>query len=251
MNGIELLEKCQQGDKAAREQMITENVGLVWSIVRRFLGRGCEADDLFQIGTIGLIKAIDKFDLSYEVQFSTYAVPMIAGEIKRFLRDDGIIKVSRSLKENAWKIRQATEKLEYELGREVSLDELANATGLKREDVVLAMEAGTEVESLYRTVYQKEGNEVYLVDQVVQGGSGGGCVAKGVGKEDREKENLVNHLMLEQLMKELTPKERELLQLRYYEDKTQVWVAKHFGVSQVQISREEKKILKKMRELAR
>lgn len=248
MDCVQLLIRCRQGDKAAREQMITENIGLVWSIVRRFLGRGYEAEDLFQIGSIGLMKAIDKFDLAYEVQFSTYAVPMITGEIKRFLRDDGLVKVSRTMKENAWKIHQVSEKLEKELGREATLDEIAAAAELKREDVVMALEAGAEVESIYRTVYQGEGNEIYLVDQVVQSGNGRTGEVSGSGNmSDPEKEKLLNHILLEELLAGLSESEQQLIRLRYFEDRTQIEVAGEMGISQVQVSRMEKKILSKLR----
>ena len=244
---IQLLVRCKQGDDAAREQMITDNIGLVWSIVRRFIGRGYEAEDLFQIGAIGLMKAIDKFDLEFDVQFSTYAVPMITGEIKRFLRDDGMVKVSRTMKENAWKIRQVSERLEKELGREATLDEIAAATELKREDVVMALEAGAEVESIYRTVYQGDGNEIYLVDQVVQGSSGAAGELSTSEHGDTEKEKLLNHILLEQLLAGLPEPEQRLLRLRYFEDKTQNQVAAVLGISQVQVSRMEKRILQKLR----
>ena len=164
-----LIRKAQEGDKVAREQVINENVGLVWSIVRRFLGRGQEAEDLFQIGVIGLMKAVDKFDLSYDVMFSTYAVPMISGEIKRYLRDNNsLIKMSRSIKENGWKINAAKERLAYELGRDATIEELAAATELSMEDVVTALEANSEIESIYKTVYQGDGNEIYLVDRICE-----------------------------------------------------------------------------------
>ncbi|MBQ9119618.1 MAG: SigB/SigF/SigG family RNA polymerase sigma factor [Lachnospiraceae bacterium] len=248
MDSVQLLFKCKQGDKAAREQMIMENVGLVWSIVRRFLGRGYEADDLFQIGSIGLIKAIDKFDLSFEVQFSTYAVPMIMGEIKRFLRDDGLVKVSRTVKENAWKIHQASEQLEHTLGREATLEEIAAATELRREDIVMALEAGAEVESIYRAVYQGDGSEICMVDQIVSGNEGAaGRISDGSSFCDREKEDLLNRIMLEELLGQLQEEERRLIELRYYEEKTQMEVAKELGISQVQVSRLEKKILLKLR----
>ena len=228
--------------------MITDNIGLVWSIVRRFAGRGYEAEDLFQIGSIGLMKAIDKFDLSFEVQFSTYAVPMITGEIKRFLRDDGLVKVSRTMKENAWKIRQVSERLEKQLGREATLEEIAAAAELRREDVVMALEAGAEVESIYRTVYQGDGSEIYLVDQVVQGSSGGTGELSGRGHSgDPEKETLLNHILLEQLLDGLPEQEQHLLHLRYFEERTQSEVAAELGISQVQVSRLEKRILLKLR----
>ena len=228
--------------------MITENIGLVWSIVSRFLGRGYEADDLFQIGCIGLMKAIDKFDLNYDVQFSTYAVPMITGEIRRFLRDDGLVKVSRTMKENAFKIRQACEVLERRLGREATLDEIAAATELKREDIVMAMEAGAEVDSIYRTVYQGDGSEIYMVDQIVQGAGGGTGRLSGAGESgDVEKEKLLDHMLLSGLLKSLPESEQLLLKMRYFEERTQNEVAARLGISQVQVSRLEKKILLKLR----
>ena len=229
-----LIARSQAGDKAAREALIEENLGLVHHIVRRFLGRGYDAEDLFQIGAIGLMKAIDKFDLAYDVKFSTYAVPMISGEIKRFLRDDGIVKVSRTLKENGWKIRQAAEQIYHERGRDATLEEIAEATGIAREDIVMAMEANVEVESIYKSVYQSDGNEIYLVDKLPE------------KKDDNEK--LLNHMLLEQLIGELGEEERMLIRLRYFQDKTQVEVAKNLGISQVQVSRMEKKILIRMRE---
>ena len=229
-----LIRKAQEGDKVAREQVINENVGLVWSIVRRFLGRGQEAEDLFQIGVIGLMKAVDKFDLSYDVMFSTYAVPMISGEIKRYLRDNNsLIKMSRSIKENGWKIKAARERLSYELGRDATLEELAAATELSLEDVVTAMEATSEIESIYKTVYQGDGNEIYLVDRI--------------SEEKNESESLIDRMTVKQLLDSLTEEERLLITSRYFEDKTQVETAKLLGISQVQVSRLEKKILLKMR----
>ena len=229
-----LIARSQAGDKAAREALIEKNLGLVHHIVRRFLGRGYDAEDLFQIGAIGLMKAIDKFDLAYDVKFSTYAVPMISGEIKRFLRDDGIVKVSRTLKENGWKIRQAAEQIYHERGRDATLEEIAEATGIAREDIVMAMEANVEAESSYKSVYESDGNEIYLVDKLPE------------KKDDNEK--LLNHMLLEQLIGELGEEERMLIRLRYFQDKTQVEVAKNLGISQVQVSRMEKKILIRMRE---
>ena len=229
-----LIRRAQDGDKEAREQVINENIGLVWSIVRRFLGRGQEAEDLFQIGVIGLMKAVDKFDLSYEVMFSTYAVPMISGEIKRFLRDNNsLLKMSRSIKENGWKIKAAKERLSYELGRDATMEELAAATELSVEDVVTALEAGSEIESIYKTVYQGDGNEIYLVDRIKE--------------EKNETESLINRMTVEQLLESLSEEERLLITSRYFEDKTQVQTAALLGISQVQVSRLEKKILLKMR----
>ena len=226
-----LIAQAQAGDNGAREVLIEKNLGLVHHIVKRFSGRGYDMEDLFQIGTIGLIKAIDKFDLSFDVRFSTYAVPMISGEIKRFLRDDGLVKVSRTLKENGWKIKQASEKLE----------EISKETGIAREDIVMAMEANVEVESIYKTIYQSDGNEVQLLDKVAAGSGQTGCV-------DEEKEKLLDHMLLNQLLDSLTDTERELIEMRYFQDKTQTEVAGVMGISQVQVSRLEKKILLRMRE---
>lgn len=234
-----LIERLQAGDKTAREVLVEKNLGLVYHIAKRFNGRGYEAEDLIQIGSIGLMKAIDKFDLSYAVRFSTYAVPMITGEIKRFLRDDGMIKMSRSIRENGWKIRAASERLAQQLGREATIEEISIQTGIAVEDIVIAMEANTEVESIYKTVYQGDGNEVFLIDKLPALPAGSG--------EDAEKDRLLNHIVLEQMIKELKEEERELIVLRYYQDKTQVEVAKRLGISQVQVSRLEKKILLRMR----
>lgn len=239
-----LIAKSQAGDKSAREVLIETNLGLVHHIVKRFTGRGYEMEDLFQIGTIGLIKAIDKFDLSYDVRFSTYAVPMIMGEIKRFLRDDGMIKVSRTLKENAIKVKIAVERLNGKLLREPLLSEVAEEAGLSVEEIALAMEAGAEVESLYQSIYQADGSEIFLVDKV----SGAEQINGGALHMDEEKEHLLNRMALEQLLDGLSEKERMLITLRYFHDKTQVQVAEVLGISQVQVSRLEKKILLRMRE---
>lgn len=242
-----LIERSQAGDKEAREILIEENLGLVRHIVKRFIGRGYDPEDLFQIGCIGLIKAIDKFDLQFDVRFSTYAVPMIQGEIKRFLRDDGMVKVSRTLKENGWKIKQAAERLSQLYGREATLQELSAETALSVEDIVMALDANVEVESIYKSVYQSDGNEIYLVDQVV--GSAGGCTA-GVSREseDAEKEKILNHMLLEQLLETLPETERKLIHMRYFQEKTQVEVARALGISQVQVSRMEKRILLHLRQ---
>lgn len=254
-----LIAKAQAGDKKAREVLIETNLGLVHHIVKRFLGRGYDAEDLFQIGSIGLMKAIDKFNLDYDVRFSTYAVPMIAGEIKRFLRDDGMVKVSRTLKENGWKVRQASQRLSQKLGREATLAEIEQETGIAREDIVMAMEANVEVESIYKSVYQSDGSEIYLLDQVAglsggglgrMGGSGydnSGGRYYGGACEDYEKEKVLNHMLLSQVMESLQGMERELIYLRYFQEKTQTEVAKRLGVSQVQVSRMEKRILIRLR----
>ena len=162
----ELIALAGDGSREARDMLVLENMGLVYSIARRYLGRGYEMEDLVQIGTIGLIKAIDKFDLEKEVMFSTYAVPMISGEIKRFIRDDGIIKVSRTIKENSWKISRAKEELFQKMGREATANEIAEATGILPEDIVIAMDASKDVESIYQTVYQSDGNQIYVIDKL-------------------------------------------------------------------------------------
>ncbi len=238
----ELILRAHNGDKAARDKLVLENIGLVYSVSRRFAGRGYELEDINQIGTIGLIKAIDKFDDSFDVRFSTYAVPMIAGEIKRFLRDDGMLKVSRSLKENGYRIKKASDELVSQNGREATIEELAAATELSVEDVVMALEANTDVESIYRTIYQNDGNEVYLVDKL-SGSSESVSGDKFAGAQ----EQLLNSILLEQLLAELDETEGKLIMLRYFKEMTQTQVADKLGISQVQVSRLEKKILKKLR----
>ncbi len=235
MDNIELIKKSQNGDKQAREDLVLNNVGLVWSIVRRFINRGHEPDDLFQIGIIGLIKAIDKFDLSFNVKFSTYAVPMIMGEIKRFLRDDGMIKVSRSLKESAGKIRKTRESLTNKLGREPTIEEVSSELGLSKEEIVMALESNTEVDSLNKTIYKGDGNSIYLIDKLPDG-------------EEDKSDLLIDKLTLKEVIEGLDEKDQKIIILRYFKDKTQTDIAKELGISQVQVSRLEKKILTKMRE---
>ena len=230
---LALLENAHKGDKKAREALVEENMGLVYMTVKRFTGRGYETEDLIQIGCIGLLKAIDKFDVSFDVKFSTYAVPMIAGEIKRFLRDDGMIKVSRTLKETAAKAYMAKEALEKRHGREATLEEISKEIGAAREDIVLAMESSAEVESLYKTIYQGNGNAISLMDKLEW--------------EANPNEDLLDHIVLDELLGKLGNDERTLIRLRYFEDKTQVQVAAVMGMTQVQVSRFEKKILQKLR----
>ena len=231
---LELIKLSQEGDKAARDRVVMENVGLVWSIVRRFANRGHEMEDLFQIGSIGLIKAIDKFDYSFEVKFSTYAVPMITGEIKRFLRDDGMIKVSRSLKETATKIRVVREQFGNKYGREPTLEEIEEELNIARDEIVMALDTGAEVESLYKTIYQGDGNPIYLIDKLIE--------------TNDESEKLVDKLALREVIATLNEKEQEIIRLRYFKDRTQTDIAKELGISQVQVSRMEKRILKILRE---
>jgi len=230
----ELIESAHKVDKQARDILITENMGLIWSIVRRFAGRGYEIEDLFQIGSIGLIKAVDKFDTSFDVRFSTYAVPMITGEIKRFLRDDGMIKVSRTLKETVVKVQRAKEQITKMDGHEPTIEEISKEIGVISEEIVMALEAGSEIESLYKTIYQGDGNSILLIDKI---------------EEDKNaNEILINKMVLSDLIKVLTPKEQKIIEMRYFDEKTQTDIAKELGISQVQVSRLEKKILARMRE---
>lgn len=242
MEERELFLRVQEGDKEARELLFHKNTGLIRHIVKRYLGRGCEAEDLFQLGAIGLLKAIEKFDPDYGVCFSTYAVPMIAGEIRRFLRDDGMVKVSRGIKENLWKIRRVSEELGQRLGRDVTMQELSKGTGISIEDIVIALDAGKDVESIYKTVYQSDGNEIYLLDQIDSHDVGG---ARGT---ESEGERVLNKMLLDSLLEMLDGKERMLIQLRFYENQTQMQTASRLGMTQVQVSRMEKKLLLRMRE---
>lgn len=231
---IALIRRAHEGDENARAQLVEENTGLIWCVVKRFYGRGTEAEDLFQIGSIGLLKAIDKFDLGYDVKFSTYAVPMITGEIKRYLRDQGMIKVSRSLKEINAKAYRVHEALFAESGREPGLEEIAEKIAVTREELVMAMEAGAQIESLQKMIYQGDGSGIVLEDKIEE-------------PENRQ-ESLLNKMLLEQLLGSLEAKERELIYLRFFQEKTQMQIAGELGISQVQVSRMEKKILKVLRE---
>lgn len=233
---FELIRQSQAGDKAAKEQLLMMHSGLIWNVVRRFMGRGYETEDLYQIGAIGLIRAIDKFDFEYDVKFSTYAVPLISGEIKRFLRDDGIIKVSRALKENQWKIKRAMDELRSATGKDATVDELAKLLEMDAEEIMFSMEAVVEIESMEQSLYAKDGKEVFLKDRLAA--------------ERDEQEELMNHLFLQQLLDALDERDRNLIMLRYYENKTQNQVAELLGISQVQVSRLEKKILRRLKELA-
>lgn len=226
-----LIYQSQHGDKAARNTLVERNVRLVWSVVQRFLNRGYDPDDLFQIGSIGLIKSIDKFDLSYEVRFSTYAVPMIIGEIQRFIRDDGTIKVSRKLKELGNKVRIKKEELTKELNRSPTVYEVAEALEISPEDVAQALEAAKYPQSIHETVYENGGEPITLLDQIAD-----------------EEKHWFERLSLEEAMNHLTERERLIVYLRYYKDQTQSEVAERLAISQVQVSRLEKKILEQMKE---
>lgn len=229
----ELIIKAHDGDNEAREQLVLQNMGLVWSIVKRFAGRGYEQEDLFQIGSIGLMKAIDKFDISFDVCFSTYAVPMIAGEIKRFLRDDGMIKVSRSLKENAVKSARAIEELRKENNKEPTIEDVSRKTGINVEDIVMSFEASTDVESLYKTIYQGDGSEILLIDKLEE--------------NKNYHEQLVDSIVVHDMLDQLPEDERTLIMMRYFDEKTQNEIAKKLGISQVQVSRMEKRILARLK----
>lgn len=230
---LKLIIKAQEGDEHAREVLVEENIGLVWSLVKRFANRGYEMEDLFQIGSIGLLKSIEKFDMSYNVKFSTYAVPMIVGEIKRFLRDDGMIKVSRSLKEVAYKARIVKEDLMREFDREPTINEIAAGLAMNVEDVVEALEANTDIESLSAVIHQGDGKPITLEDKIDQ--------------SPAQQNNMIDNIVLSQMIEDLLPLEKEIIVYRYFEDRTQTEIAQLLGISQVQVSRIEKRILKKMR----
>ena len=206
------------GSKAAKEKIVSDNTGLVWSIARRFVNRGYDLEELYQIGCIGLLKACDRFESRYGVQFSTYAVPLIAGEIKRFLRDNGAIKVSRILKQNGYQISKAKEALLHKYGREATLDELADYTGLCVEDIVMATEANREVESIQQTICGKDGTQVSLVERLVD-----------EAQSEVAAENIMNRILVGQAMEKLGEMEQELIRLRFFEDRTQTEVAKVLG----------------------
>ena len=235
--GSEMCIRDRMGSKAAKEKIVSDNTGLVWSIARRFVNRGYDLEELYQIGCIGLLKACDRFESRYGVQFSTYAVPLIAGEIKRFLRDNGAIKVSRILKQNGYQISKAKEALLHKYGREATLDELADYTGLCVEDIVMATEANREVESIQQTICGKDGTQVSLVERLVD-----------EAQSEVAAENIMNRILVGQAMEKLGEMEQELIRLRFFEDRTQTEVAKVLGISQVQVSRLEKKILIQMRQ---
>lgn len=232
MDTLTLINRAHQGDKLARDKILIENTGLIWSIVRRFLNRGHEGEDLFQIGCIGMLKAIDRFDTEFDVAFSTYAVPMIAGEIRRFIRDDGIVKISRKIKENQMKIMHQREIYINEKKQEPTIEELENVCDLTKEEIVMAMDASRNVESIDKEMYSKD-SAYTLMD---------------LAEDDTNiEETVLNKIMVQQLMDMLESKERKIINLRYFKNKTQSQVAKEMGMTQVQVSRLEKKILNSMR----
>lgn len=232
MDTLTLINRAHQGDKLARDKILIENTGLIWSIVRRFLNRGHEGEDLFQIGCIGMLKAIDRFDTEFDVAFSTYAVPMIAGEIRRFIRDDGIVKISRKIKENQMKIMHQREIYINEKKQEPTIEELEKVCDLTKEEIVMAMDASRNVESIDKEMYSKD-SAYTLMD---------------LADDDTNiEETVLNKIMVQQLMDMLESKERKIINLRYFKNKTQSQVAKEMGMTQVQVSRLEKKILNSMR----
>ncbi|CAG5090072.1 RNA polymerase sigma factor [Thermobacillus xylanilyticus] len=227
-----LIALSQSGDADARDKLVQANIRLVWSVVQRFLNRGYEPEDLFQIGCIGLLKSVDKFDLSYDVKFSTYAVPMIIGEIQRFLRDDGTLKVSRSLKELANKVRKTKDELSKGLGRQPTIGEVAERLGISPEEVVFAQEANKPPASIHETVFENDGDPITLMDQIA----------------DESGERWFDRLALSEAIGTLSERERLIVYLRYYRDQTQSEVASRLGISQVQVSRLEKKILQTIKD---
>ena len=227
----ELIRLCQAGDREAGELLVTENAGLIWSVARRFLGRGTEADDLYQLGCLGFLKAVDGFDLEFGTQFSTYAVPKIAGEIRRFLRDDGAIKVSRSIKEQAATIKSARNNLTAVLGREPGIQEIAEYTGLTPEEIALAETATAATES----IQDQMGTDGFTLENILT----------DTASEDK----FLEHIALRQAIAELPERESMVIKLRYFHGLTQDRVSKVLNVSQVQVSRIEKRAISKLREL--
>ncbi|RKD34706.1 RNA polymerase sporulation sigma factor SigF [Thermohalobacter berrensis] len=232
---IKLIERAQEGDKEAQSILVNHNLGLVRSVLKRFSNRGYDIEDLFQLGCIGLIKAIQKFDSSYKVRFSTYAIPMIVGEIKRFLRDDGIVKVSRSLKQTAGKAKSAKERLTKKLGREPTIQEIADEIKVDKEELVMALDSNHQPEYLYDVVLQNDGSPIHLIDRI--------------GSNEREDSEVLDKITLKQAISKLKPRERQIIIMRYFKDKTQTEIAKMLGISQVQVSRIEKRVLKNMKKM--
>lgn len=229
----QLILLAKDGDKDAMNILIEINLPLVSSISKKFLNRGYDYEDIFQIGSIGLVKAIKNFDSKYNVKFSTYAVPMIIGEIKRFIRDDGMIKVSRNVKSLAKKIHFDRELLTKKLGREPSVEELSEYAGINKEDIIFAIESASGLSYLYDTIHQDDGAPVLLIDKLSEN-----------GEEDN---GMINKIALKEALRSLDDKSRQIIMLRYFKDKTQVQVAKMLGISQVQVSRIEKKVLLQMK----
>ena len=229
-----LLKKAQAGDEAAREKLVYGNLRLVLSVIQRFAGRGESMDDLFQVGCIGLLKAIDRFDLSQMVRFSTYGVPMVIGELRRYLRDNSAIRVSRSLRDTAYKVLQAREKLMRESQQEPTLDQIAKELDIPRSEVVFAMDAMSDPVSLYEPVYSDGGDALCVMDQV--------------GDRNNSDEGWIEQIALKDAMARLGERERNILALRFYQGKTQMEVSKEIGISQAQVSRLEKAAIARIKE---
>ena len=228
-----LLERCARGDRSAREQLINGNLRLVLSVIQRFSRRGENVDDLFQVGCIGLIKAIDNFDPSHEVRFSTYGVPMIAGEIRRYLRDNSALRVSRSMRDTAYRVLQARERLMAENGREPDVDEIARAIGAERRDVVFAMDAICDPVSLYEPIYTDGGESMCVMDQV--------------GDKRNTDEHWLEQIALTEAVAALGEREKRILAMRFYDGRTQMEVASEIGISQAQVSRLEKNAISRIK----
>jgi RNA polymerase sporulation-specific sigma factor len=233
-DNLGLIKQARAGDKNALNKLIQLNLPLVSAISKKFLNRGYEYEDIFQIGSMGLVKAVNNFDPNFNVKFSTYAVPMIMGEIKRFIRDDGIIKVSRSVKNEARKLHYDKEALTKKLDRDPTIEELSEYSGISREDIVFALEAVNSLQYLYDTIHQDDGSPVLLIDKL--------------SEKYEEDSEIVDKIALKEALTNLDTKARQIIMLRYFKDKTQVQVAKMLGISQVQVSRIEKKVLKIMKE---
>ncbi len=229
---MELLKRSKTGDMQAREDLINGNLRLVLSVIQRFTGRGESPDDLFQVGCIGLIKAIDNFDITQPVRFSTYAVPMIQGELRRYLRDNSPVRVSRSVRDLAYRAMQAREKLTTKNGSEPTIEDIAKEIGASRSEVVIALEAISEPISLYEPVFSDSGDTIYVLDQL---------------GDHNDDENWLDEISLKEAIRQLGPREKHILNLRFFRGKTQVEVAKEIGISQAQVSRLEKGALEKIK----
>ena len=234
-NDIEIIKKAQEGDKNELEKLIKNNNGLIWSIVRRFNGRGYELEDLYQIGCLGFIKAIKRFDTSFEVKLSTYAVPYMIGEIKRFIRDDGPIKISRSTKELGIKIKELQRNYLNKTGKDISIEEIKKELKVSKEDIIIAIEANQSVDSTENSIYinNKDGNSISLLEKLTT--------------NVNEEELITNKLTINELINGLDKRDKEIIMLRFFKQRTQSEVAKILGVTQVQISRIERKILNNMK----
>lgn len=230
---MELLKKTKNGDMKAREQLIEGNLRLVLSVIQRFLNRGEDLDDLFQVGCIGLIKAIDNFDITLNVRFSTYAVPMIIGEIRRYLRDNNSIRVSRSMRDTAYHAMQIREEIQNQLNRDATMEEIAERLEMPVSQVVIAIEAIAEPISLYEPVYADGGDTIYVMDQV---------------SDNETESDWIDEMMILESIKNLSPREKKILMMRFMDGKTQMEVANEVGISQAQVSRLEKGAIKKIKE---